>query len=425
MFSKLKNKLKSVFSNCIFRKEESDVDYVFFDAVAKVPVDDWNRIFKNSESCLCQSLAYLQCLESSITQPNLLRYLIIYNSQQPIAAFYFQLYDVNNMSVKKLLNDQYFKALLDKLKGLNDEKLFGTKDKKRFVVVNGNLFASESSGFACTADPESLNAWQWEKVLDLLMNSVNENSSLLCCVSKDFQTTDVVLAGKLQSAGFKPFQVDPEMNLNIQWKNFEEYLASLTTKYRTRIKSVFDKSNEIEVEELSAVVIKKYFGQINALLKNVFENAPVRLASIEANFFICQKEKFDDNYIFNILKLNNEIVGFYTALRNNKTLTAQFVGFDYALNKSHNLYYRMLIEYTKLAIDKKCMLLQFGRDALEIKSTLGATPSPLQLFLFVPGMFASFLVDPFLKIATSREWIQRQPFKQINQPSTLDLKHSA
>lgn len=46
------------------------------------------------------------------------------------------------MSVKKLLNDQYFKALLDKLKGLNDEKLFGTKDKKRFVVVvNGNLFA--------------------------------------------------------------------------------------------------------------------------------------------------------------------------------------------------------------------------------------------------------------------------------------------
>lgn len=185
------------------------------------------------------------------------------------------------------------------------------------------------------------------------------------------------------------------------------------------------KSNEIEVEELSAVGIKKYFGQINALLKNVFENAPVRLASIEANFFICQKEKFDDKpYIFNILKLNNEIVGFYTALRNNKTLTAQFVGFDYALNKSHNLYYRMLIEYTKLAIDKKCRLLQFGRDALEIKSTLGATPSPLP-FSFCAGHVCLFLVDPFLKIATSREWIQRQPFKQINQPSTLDLKHSA
>lgn len=61
-----------------------------------------------------------------------------------------------------------------------------------------------------------------------------------------------------------------------------------------------------------------------------------------------------------------------TALINGRNYCAHLVGIEYSKNKSLCLYQRILYDYIDEAIKAGCNVLNLGRDALEIKSTVGA-----------------------------------------------------
>ena len=76
------------------------------------------------------------------------------------------------------------------------------------------------------------------------------------------------------------------LKLHSQWKTFEDYLFSMTTKYRTRIKGVYKKSKELVIKSLSAEEIDKYQSEITSLLEHVSKKAEYSYGVISVKAFI-------------------------------------------------------------------------------------------------------------------------------------------
>jgi hypothetical protein len=114
--------------------------------------------------------------------------------------------------------------------------------------------------------------------------------------------------------------------------------------------------------------------------------------------------------------LDDEIVGFISGIVNNGSLDAHFVGIDYQLNKSHAIYQRMLYTYVEIAIEKKLKTVNFGRTASEIKSSVGAVPQDLTMYLRHKKTIKNRILKLFLQRVQPTAFQQKFPFKNVINP---------
>ena len=110
--------------------------------------------------------------------------------------------------------------------------------------------------------------------------------------------------------------------------------------------------------------------------------------------------------------LDGELVGFLSAFVLGDTLDAHVVGIDYAHNRAHGIYPRMLVDFLQLGLARGVSRIDYGRTAEEIKSTLGARPVPTQVYL----RHDNVLVNPVLG-RVAQAWrpevpVLRAPFKE-------------
>ena len=127
------------------------------------------------------------------------------------------------------------------------------------------------------------------------------------------------------------------------------------------------------------------------------------------NFFNANSlpEPVTNNKIF----LDDKIVGFLSALKNRNHLDAHFIGLNYSLNKTYGIYPRILNDYIRLGLEKKVKIINLGRTASEIKSTIGAKPLALSCYIKHKNKFLNVLIKPFFKKIQIKSFKQHSPFK--------------
>ena len=108
---------------------------------------------------------------------------------------------------------------------------------------------------------------------------------------------------------------------------------------------------------------------------------------------------------------SGEIVGFLSALKNRSHLDAHFIGLNYRLNKAHAIYPRILNDYVRIGIENKVAVINLGRTASEIKTTIGAAPLELSCYIKHKSPFINALVRPFFKRIQIKSFKQHNPFK--------------
>lgn len=217
---------------------------------------------------------------------------------------------------------------------------------------------------------------------------------------------------------YRAFSVQPNMSLqlNKNWRNFEDYIQAMKTKYRTRTKRVFKKSEAIFFKELDLNEIKVQEEQIYSLYQNVLRNTDITPYLLPPNFFYEMKKELQENYLFFAAYEQNEIVSFYTLIRNQSNLQSGFLGYLTVKQKEKQLYARMLYEMIDYAISQGFESIEFSRTALEIKSTVGAKPHEIYGFLQHTSPFINrVLVLLFPLFYKPKNWIQRNPFKEHEQ----------
>jgi len=215
-------------------------------------------------------------------------------------------------------------------------------------------------------------------------------------------------------ASFHRFQVQPNMVLEVpkKWNNFQDYLDDMKAKYRIRARRALTKASSITYRSLSVKEIIFHQEEMVQLYYQVVCNVNFNLFYLPADHFLKLKEGLGDRFQVIGCFEGDRLVGFYSLFLNYGEVYAYFLGYDAEVNHSSQLYLNMLYQMIDFAISKGASSVIFSRTAMEIKSSVGAEPLEMDLFVQLSNPFAHKLFPAaFQRFNPSPSWQARSPFR--------------
>ncbi|WP_378172353.1 hypothetical protein [Aquimarina sp. SS2-1] len=391
MLDKIKNRCKA-----------TTLHYSIFNSTNDIPSYDWNSI--NKKNNLFLTLDYLHTLEYTLSETIGFRYIVFYNQDEAVAIAVTQLIKFNTEDLK-------FQEFPCRISDAIKNTFMKSMDVR--VLVCGNLFSCGEHGFLYSDKISAKEAF--ENLSDALreIRKTERTDKPSFILLKEFWPTSFNQSDYIKDQKFREFRIDVNMVLRVQpsWNNFEDYLTSMKTKFRTRAKKVFKKSADITVKDFTAEDINNCKEEIDKLYLSVLENADFKIGKLNAVTFRNLKNSLNESFIFKAYFLYDTLVGFTTSFILDHVVEANHIGIDYTFNKSHDIYQRMLYDYVNLAIDKKVDELRLGRTAEIIKSCVGAKPVEMKLYVRHGNSISNKLLKPLVEFISPSEYEVRNPFK--------------
>src|SRR4026207_2502243 len=248
----------------------------------------WDHV--TAHDSLFLSRRYLRVLEDA--GPDNLRpcYALIFREQEPVAAIAAQSVSV---SVARLRKQSSANDPLNR----HEEKM----------LVCGNLLSWGMHGisFAPNVDHEQL----WPAVAEAIyrLRRVDKLFGDTAFVMvKDIPDAQASAASALSRFSYRELETEPNMVLDIspQWKSYEDYLASLTSKYRKQSKQIEKEVTNAGcvVEEIKTEDIARNAEQLHALYLQTHKNARLRLVTLPVAFLPTLAAELGDDMRFTVLK---------------------------------------------------------------------------------------------------------------------------
>ena len=207
--------------------------------------------------------------------------------------------------------------------------------------------------------------------------------------------------------------VQPNMVMSIQpsWQQMDDYVASLNSKYKTRYKRARKKRKGITCQELDIKSIENNANKLHMLYLNVSNNADFNTFILPQNHFYQLKKQLKDCFKVFAYYCNDELIGFFTLILNNKSLETYFLGYDDNHQHNNQLYLNMLYDMAKFGIENNFSSVVYARTAMEIKSSVGAKPEPMYMFLKHNNVLVNMLFKHIFGFMKPLEnWKERHPF---------------
>lgn len=380
---------------------------LYFPSATAIPDAVWKELQVSENPYF--TIDYLTALEENNAHIEFSYIVILDDAQKAIALALIKVVDFST----ELLESSLEKGLT-KLQCLS-RQFFSKRQQTLKLLVCGNTFVSGEHGIFIKEQHDQKQVFN--ALSKAIVSLVNENKHLKKTVSaylvKDFRNESLHNANQLYGASYYSFLVEPNMVLTIDpsWRTFDDYLAAMKTKFRVKANKASKQSVGLTVQEVTSENIAEQLPAMTALYKKVASKAAFNLGEFNLKTYVALKKKLGDRYLLKTYWLDNVIVGFLSGLRTNDSLDAHFVGIDYAFNKSHAIYQRMLYDYIETAIAYRVQTLNFGRTASEIKSSVGAIPQDLTCYMRHKKSIANRFLKPFIQYIEPTPFQQKLPFK--------------
>ena len=379
--------------------------YDYYDRIEDVPIEDWNSVNKKNNTFL--SLAYLQTLEDTLLENIKFRYIVFYEGPTAVGIAAVQLIKFNSAELK-------FQEFPCKINEAIKNTLFKNLEVK--VLVCGNLFSCGEHGFLY--DSNKVTAKQAFESLSNALREIRKSENTekpSFILLKEFWPQSFAESDYIKEHDFREFKIDVNMVVHIEdsWNTFDDYLSSMRTKFRTRAKKVFKKSENIIIRDFGSEDIEQFQKEIDQLYLSVIEKADFKIGKLNASTFKQLKQNLKDAFIFRGYFLNEKLVGFTSSFVLGNVLDANHIGIDYTYNKEYDIYQKMLYDYVDLAIKNKAKELRLGRTAEIIKSCVGARPVEMKLYVRHGNSISNTLLKPLVELISPSEYEIRNPFKQL------------
>ena len=378
---------------------------LFYTSVEAIPTQIWERLACTKN--IYFNPKFLNSLEKNHPEITFSYIVLVDDMRQPIAFASIKIIDFYLKGIKNDL--EFLKKIGRKLRVFPDKKPLK-------LLICGNTFVSGEHGIF-------IKEQQDKKVIikelaESINHFVNSNKMLKkeidAFLLKDFANESLFITDELKEYKYHAFSVEPNMKLQLQgdWQNFDSYLAAMKTKFRVKARKAFTQSASLCIKDVTLKNIEEQLAEMTTLYEKVAANAGFNLGNFNLETYRNFKETLGDNYILKTYWLEDKIVGFVSGVVNNTSLDAHFVGIDYQLNKAHAIYQRMLYEFIKIAISKKLKTINFGRTASEIKSSVGAIPQDLTMYLRHKKTIKNKILKLFLQRVQPTPFQQKLPFKK-------------
>jgi hypothetical protein len=164
--------------------------------------------------------------------------------------------------------------------------------------------------------------------------------------------------------GFATGLTCPQCILDVTWATFDDYLAGLRSHYRNRYTKALRRSADLEARWLSDN--SDFDERLYGLYEQVYDHSSLKIEKLPIEFF--------QGPFFRVLVLSDATgpQGFVQFLPNGDELIFEFVGFNYATNRTYDTYLRLLLEIVRYGIEQGYSSIDFGQTADDTKLKLGA-----------------------------------------------------
>ena len=299
-----------------------------------------------------------------------------------------------------------------------------SKIVKGNALVVGNLMHTGQHGMYYNETEISQNDYlsQLEKALDDLILEIRTkfNKKVRIILFKDYFEADSIHENTafFKANNLYKAQVQPNMVFTIPetWKKTEDYISAFNKKYRRRYRTARKKAINLNYKELDTKYLKDHSKAIFSLYETVSDNARVNSFKLQEQHFYQLKVHLKDDFKVIGVFLKQELVGFYTLILNDKTLETYFLGYNKGLQSQYQMYLNMLFNMASFGIENGFKTIVYARTAMEIKSSIGAKPKAMSIYL---NHTNSFIANTVLKgivkyMNPMRKWEERQPFDNKN-----------
>ncbi|MBL8203415.1 MAG: GNAT family N-acetyltransferase [Blastocatellia bacterium] len=397
---KLVHKAKAIHERHRERHRPSGFGFALADSIEYLDAARWDAVTHDSSVYL--SRPYLRVLESAGPENLRQRYALIFQGREPVATVAAQ---VVTISAAKLPKSKTAQAVTKPLERLEER-----------MLVCGNLLSWGMHGVSFAPNVDRAEVWP----------AVAEALYRIRRADRLFGDTDLVMLKDvppehttgieaLKRFSYRELETEPNMVLRISsaWKSYEDYLASLTSSYRKTARKI---TKDVEaaggrVERLNTDEIINNGGVIHDLYGKVHERQKLRLITLSPDFIPALAATFGDDFRCNVIRKDDETLGFVTTLKDGKTAVGYYIGFDSAANAEMPIYFRLLQAVIEDAIAMGCERLSLGRTALEPKARLGARPEPMSVWIRHRIQALNLVVRGLLQSVSHEDAPERNPFK--------------
>jgi len=355
------------------------------------------------------STAYLIALsESSV--PDTLRFITFTSGEKLVGVAALQVTGFTSSDISGNLD------VTNRIVKFLSKKLAPPAGTESSVLVVGNAFATGEHAF-CFADevlPKAAMDSLCLVVTQVLEEEEKSGRKISAVLVKDFNPQSNAWPEALARCGFATFSVDRNMVMPVlpDWKSFDDYMASLNSKFRTKALSALRKSSGLSIAELPAELMTAHSAEMKSLFAQVIARADFKMGDLTIESLIAMKKKLGDDMIVRGYFLEKRLVGFLVAFVYNRVFDAHIVGFDYSLNRAYAIYQTILYGYIREAIEIGVCEIRFGRTAGEIKSSVGALPVELSCCIKHTSKLSNFLLNILFAYVKPSDFPKRHPYKK-------------
>ena len=381
------------------------IQYSIYQSIVEVP-KAWDALVAHD---IFLNSAYLNALEHASPVNINMFYIGVFKDNDLVGVALVQ-------RVQMYLKDMFRNTKASCIKSVLKNAI--SKVLKGNILVVGNLTHTGQHGLYFDADKISKTNFYSEvfKGVTALKSIVKttHNKTIRLILVKDFFTEDDFLDTTFfQKEKLHKATVQPNMIMSVRdtWSSNEDYVASMNKKYRTRYKRAKKKLNGIVFKEMNLGAVKRQSKQLYELYLNVSNNAKFNTFILPENHFYALKDNLGEAFKVFGYYLNNELIGFFTLILNNKHLETYFLGYDCKHQYPNQLYLNMLYDMAKFGIEHNFDTIVYARTAMEIKSSVGAKPQAMEMYLKHTNTVLNVILKQVFRFMNpSKDWQERHPF---------------
>ena len=397
---RLANKISLAMEERKRLRRRSALSIAIADRFSQLSSEAW-RVATDGGSVF-HSAAYQRMFER-VRPPNVEpRYALISDGDAPVAAVCLQIVTLDHSNLGDLKRSRVWRKL-------------GAKMRTR-VLVCGNLLVYGMHGVSIVSGADRAKVWQAvSEVIYRVRRAEKLAGSTDIVLLKDFDVAARKDSAILSKLSYGALETEPNMVLSVNpaWRRHDDYLQSLSSKFRSDIKSrVFKRFQEAgcSIELLDDV--DAHASELQQLYLLVHGNAGLRPFTVPASYWPELATLPGADARVHVARKGKRIVGFIMSVRDGETALAYHIGFDrQAAGEGVPVYLRLLHASLAQAIEYGARRVSFGRTALEPKARLGCKPEATIVWARHRHPFLNQLLQPMLKLIEHDDAPELEPFK--------------
>jgi predicted N-acyltransferase len=337
-----------------------------YERIEEADAAEWNSILSPDD--IQATHEFINTCQSAEVENALYRHLMIYEGDQLVSVASLSLMTVS----LDLLSSGVTRKIIRLMRRLRPNFL-------RVPLLLCGL--PVSFGNSCIRFREGASPAQIIEIINDVMDSVAQDFGARVLCFKEFTTDESISLDQLTQSGYFRASSLPGCTLSINWRTFDEYLASMRAGYRRQLMATLRIRREAGLSVRVVKDFRKDCAGIHRLYQAVMDRAEFQLERLNLAFFEGLNINLRRHSRAILLEQNGELLAAAVMLFTGRVATLLLVGIDYEQNRQYHSYFNIVIESVREAINAGVEILELGQTSYDLKGRLGSVTTDRYLYL--------------------------------------------